>query len=367
MAATTLDEELVEGIRGAKKKARNFAIIAKGPAPVKLIVQKKPLRDGDINKAKTEFKGNDVIRGVVAGEGAELVFYVLGEEPTLKTTKLKEFIAEQTELTVKPRFAVVNELPVVSESDDDEVQAQSQASPQPESIAPPPPPPPVPPPPPPPALDAKTLLAALNKLSPQIQAAAQAHPNRKQDLLALVAGIKQQVGNQQTIGEAKGTLSQIMQLLKELGSGQAAPAPTKAPPGPAAGSLVAFQKSRLDWDSTRKAVQAELQKLEQSILAASKAEPDADEIAAGTKNLYTMLDTLDTRLIDKLDDALNAEKPEQRAKLQDEAYDIVAEYRDFVDSDPLLQEIDQKNGFTQVAIKSRLVATLDDLGSRLVS
>jgi hypothetical protein len=104
-----------------------------------------------------------------------------------------------------------------------------------------------------------------------------------------------------------------------------------------------------------------------AIHSASQDEPDLDQIAAGTKNLYTMLDTLDTRLIDKLDDALNAEESARREKLQEEAYDIVVEYRDFVASDPLLQDIDKKNGFMAVAIKSRLVATLDDLASRLVS
>jgi hypothetical protein len=139
-----------------------------------------------------------------------------------------------------------------------------------------------------------------------------------------------------------------------------------APPGEPAGkvSLVAFQQSRLAWDRARKTVQSELQKLEKEILAACKDEPDIADIAAGTKDLYEMLEVLDERLIDTLDEALNAESPEKRAALHLDARGLVDEYRAFVNEEALIQDIDA-NGFVNLAVRSTLTSTLDDLAKKL--
>jgi len=118
MANAKLDDELLEGLKQAKKSPRYFAVIAKGAVPLRLLVQKKKLRDGELTKAKTEAKGTDIITGVVVGNGADLAFQVLGEEPSVKPTKLKELIATQTELTTKPRWEVVTALPELGEADE---------------------------------------------------------------------------------------------------------------------------------------------------------------------------------------------------------------------------------------------------------
>src|SRR5690606_26590537 len=79
--ATTLDEELFAGLQQArKKKARNYCLIAKGPEVLKLIVQKKKIPAGVVQKAKAEVKGNNIIEGVVFGEGVSLTFEVLDSE-----------------------------------------------------------------------------------------------------------------------------------------------------------------------------------------------------------------------------------------------------------------------------------------------
>ena len=122
-----LDEELIEGLKGAKKSPRNFALIAKGVSPVKLLVQKKKFRDGELMKAKTEAKGNDVITGVLVASGSDFAFQVLGAEPSVKTTKLKELIAEQTEMTAKPRWEVVTTLTEVKEEDEQREQESQDA------------------------------------------------------------------------------------------------------------------------------------------------------------------------------------------------------------------------------------------------
>ncbi|MDY0744408.1 hypothetical protein SNE35_07815 [Paucibacter sp. R3-3] len=137
-------------------------------------------------------------------------------------------------------------------------------------------------------------------------------------------------------------------------------------------SLVQMQASRLAWDSLRKNVQAQLQKLEASVLEAVRkhnadesAEDEYDEtgVATSVKSLYAMLDTLDTRLIDKLDEALNAEGAE-RDRLNAEAAGIAREYQAFVDSDPLIQEIDA-NGFVPTNIRAELQRTLGQLHAQL--
>src|SRR5262245_42911957 len=115
MKKTVADEELLKGLMQARlNKPRYFAVIYKGAAPGKLIVQKKPIQDGQINKAKVEVPGSDVIQGVCLGDGAELAFQVLAE-PSLKPLKLRELIEDQTELKTKPYWQVVQQLSVVPE------------------------------------------------------------------------------------------------------------------------------------------------------------------------------------------------------------------------------------------------------------
>jgi len=137
-------------------------------------------------------------------------------------------------------------------------------------------------------------------------------------------------------------------------------------------SLVQMQASRLAWDSLRKNVQAQLQRLEASVLDAVRkynadesAEDEYDEtgVATSVKSLYAMLDALDTRLIDKLDEALNAEGAE-RDRLNAEAAVIAREYQAFVDSDPLIQEIDA-NGFVPTNIRAEVLRTLGQLHAQL--
>lgn len=137
-------------------------------------------------------------------------------------------------------------------------------------------------------------------------------------------------------------------------------------------SLVALQKSRLAWDATRKAIQAQIQALERAIIDAvdkhnadegSEDEYDEGELVKGLPKLYEVLNTFDTRLIDKLDDALNA-SGDQRLTLQQEASGIVSEYRASLAADTTLPLID-KSGFLPNAIRPILDKTLTVLATQL--
>lgn len=137
-------------------------------------------------------------------------------------------------------------------------------------------------------------------------------------------------------------------------------------------SLVELQKSRLAWDSLRKSVHAQLEKLEQSIIADVKAhnadetaedEFDEGEVTAAVKKLYTILGQYDQQLMDKLDEALNAKTDEQRRSHHDEAAQIIKQYQAFVAGDSMLAVIDE-NGFTKSTIRNEVVGTLTELAGK---
>src|SRR5262245_30589211 len=122
------DTDLDAGLDEAKKNPRYFAVITKGQTIVKMIVQKKQIKDGDLQYAKREFKGNDSILGVCTRSGAQLILQVHGAEPTLKPNKIKDFIIGETGSTVKPEWQVVTELAKVPDSE--EQKSDSSAEPR---------------------------------------------------------------------------------------------------------------------------------------------------------------------------------------------------------------------------------------------
>jgi hypothetical protein len=137
-------------------------------------------------------------------------------------------------------------------------------------------------------------------------------------------------------------------------------------------SLVELQKSRLAYDSLRKSVQHQLQQLEKSILdgvqshnadESTEDEFEEGEVAAGVKQLYSILQQLDERLIDKLDEALNAASDAERQARHKEAGKIVLEYQAFAAGDPMLATIDE-NGFTKTTIREAVASTLKDLAGK---
>jgi hypothetical protein len=162
-------------------------------------------------------------------------------------------------------------------------------------------------------------------------------------------------------------LAQALALLDEIdalitASGSTAGSVPKV--AAATGGKVVFQQTRLAWDQTRKQVQVELKKLEDSVLSEAKGEPDFAQIAQNSKVLYTVLDHLDERLIDKLDDALSASTPEERTGFSQEAREIVDQYIDYVKSDELLRDIDD-NGFVDMQIGSMLTERLTAMAAQL--
>ncbi|MDY0746206.1 hypothetical protein SNE35_16935 [Paucibacter sp. R3-3] len=203
-----------------------------------------------------------------------------------------------------------------------------------------------------------TYMARFEALDEPYRQALRRNPEMEAKLLALhgFAIDKAEVHQFQAALQA---LDRLEKLINET------PAATAAG-GAKPASFVAFTQTRLAWDQTRKAVQADLRKLEAEILARCKDESDFADIEVGAKTLYEMLDVLDERLIDKLDEALNAATPQARQQLHLQAREIVDEYLEFVETDELVADIDA-NGFVDTAVRSTLTARLHDMAGRLAS
>lgn len=137
------------------------------------------------------------------------------------------------------------------------------------------------------------------------------------------------------------------------------------PRGTAAqGRFVQFMSARLLWDDTRQSVQAQLRKLEAAIREATKDKPYAEEASRNTPLLYEMLEIFDTRLSDKLDEALNAAAPEDRSRLRKQAMGILAEYVKYLKSDPIFEELDE-NPFVPLTVRRDLTDALVRIGKHL--
>ncbi|KQP35420.1 hypothetical protein [Pseudorhodoferax sp. Leaf274] len=210
--------------------------------------------------------------------------------------------------------------------------------------------------------EAGAFNARLAALLPRVKTALAAGGPDDIKLKVSEAGV---FARKKDFAQARALLDEAERLMAASGGGGEPAAAPVAPEGQSAKAVsqVAFTQSRLAWDQVRKFVQGELRKLESAILAESTEEEDYDAIQAGSKQLYEVLDVLDERLIDKLDEALNAEGDQRRA-LHGEAREIIDEYLDYVNSEPLMQDIDD-SGFVDLQIRSTLTTRLQKMAADL--
>ncbi len=130
------------------------------------------------------------------------------------------------------------------------------------------------------------------------------------------------------------------------------------------GRFVHHAKARLTWSAVRQKVKADLQALEQAIVAEYGNRQDVPDLAAKLRKLDTILAALDESLTKTLDDALNAPNLAARAALHDKARELVARYQAFVSSDPLVAAID-RNPFVPLTTHATLSKTLQVLDRSL--
>ena len=367
---TTLDEELYDGIQQArKKKPRYFAMITKGADVVGLIVQKKKILEGAVQSAKKEFKGNQVIQGVCQGEGVELTFEVL-EEQNIKPLKIKEFIDEQTELTIKPQWLVVKALSEVKENEDEIAGAPAAGAPTaptaPTAGAPTAPPET-------PAGDALAELAAkMKQLKPAVQVAIVANPTRKDDLLGPVAAFKKQIEAKDEAG-ARQSLMDVVKLIKELTStGATPPPPTSAQQAGTEDAAypkakAKFAAARGTWIKVKDQAVANIHAIRDAMVAEYKDAAEVKEnLARGVKELDEVAAKFNEELKLKFD-AFTADPPpppDAREGIKRETLALIGAYRQEIEGNSIYEDLDQRE-FAQVLVKAPLLKALAGMAKDL--
>ena len=370
----TLDEDLKEGLQQAKKKPRHFAMITKGSNVLDLIVQKKKILDKQALSAKSEAGGTEIIRGVCQGQGTEITFEVI-EEQTIPPMKIKDFINERTELTVKPKWAVVKALTEVKEEDDVPSGAGQTATAAPETVAPET----VAPETVAPETKARPaddplaeLSAKMKNLKPAVQSALVANPARKDDLLGPVATFKKQIEAKDATG-AQQSLVAVAKLLKEL---SAAPAPTAsatAPttpeaPDPAYTKAKAkFAAARGTWIKVKDQAVNNIHAIRDAMVAEFKSVPELKEnLARGVNELDAVAAKFNDDLKRKFDE-FTADPPpavEARDRIKGETLALIGAYRQEIEGNSIYEDLDQRE-FAQVLVKAPLLKALSGMAKDL--
>ena len=367
---TTIDEELYDGLQQArKKKPRYFALITKGADVVGLIVQKKKINDGQAAKAKAEAKGSGVITGVCHGQGVELTFEVEGTEPSIATKKIKDFIDEETELALKPQWAVVKTLTEVKEEDDTQPGATTAKAPPPTTE--PTPTQPVTEPTTPPTGDPLAdLKAKLKALTPAVTNAILASPARKKDLLDAVDICKKQIKAEKAT-EAQVALQDVARLINELMAGGST-SPTSGQPSGTdeagyAKAKAKFAACRGIWIRVRDKAVSDIHAIRDAMVAEYK---DVKELAQNLARGVSELNGAANRFNDDLKlkfDAFIADPPpppEAREGIKKETLALIETYRSEIESNQLYEALDQKE-FAQVLVKAPLLQTLQAMAKDL--
>jgi hypothetical protein len=357
-SSTLMTSAMVPLIRQLLKgEVQMHALIARTSKKVAVLIRRRPISPSYrkiLAQYLLETSGIKYIAAECAGESGQLRF-LLDTSPSGLSKKLRLAIFEQTGLRTKVIAQFEDEAETDSDSEDVGTTEGKQDS-KTESD---------------PGANFKTRLI---DLLPRIKSAATANHPAAQDikLKTSEAGV---LAGKKDFPRANQRLDEVEALLIKSQATDPASAPTEPksaqaePARATSGSInpqVAFTQSRLAWDQTRKKIQSDLRKLEAAILAKCQTEPFAKEVAAGTKNLYALLDHLDERLIDKLDEALNASEPILRKARHVEARHIVDEYLEFVASNPLMRDIDN-NGFESTSILPAVNASLKLISTRLAA
>lgn len=260
------DDDLIAGLRLARKKALNFVLVCKGTNVLKAFVQKKTILSGQVKEARTATGGNLVIEGVVQQVADEMVFNVVGDQPSLRIAAFRDYIKDNSGLKIKPVFKVVKELPTVvddgpddlandlegDENETEEGTGNDAGNVQPNAPAPPaaeipsqeiPPPPPVaaeptneiPEAPPGPSTEDLEKIAALRakvaELTPTIKKAATTAPTRAQEMMSAVAAFKT-AAKSEVLKDAQETYAALAKILKEMMTPTVTPPVPNAPPPP---------------------------------------------------------------------------------------------------------------------------------------
>lgn len=175
------------------------------------------------------------------------------------------------------------------------------------------------------------------------------------DTLATTFAVSQERAEAGKFDDALKILARLDGLLRQAGQATAAPA---VPDG-----IVVFQKSKLAWEKTRKQMQAEMRRLQKSIVDRCNA-LGLTEVAADTEELFHQLGTIDESLEDALDLVINAEHGPPRDAEKAKASRAIDRYLAHLNT-PFFKDLDTGNGFASVQVVGPAIVTLQAVKKRL--
>ncbi len=147
-------------------------------------------------------------------------------------------------------------------------------------------------------------------------------------------------------------------------AGPTAPTQPQAP-GRLESKLVAFQKCRLIWESSRKKVAAEIAALKR-VISHEFGEDDAEACQVALDALDDILENFDETLTDRLDALLQADTEAKREKCAAQAKAALVDYLRYLKSNDIIKNLDGDNPLgVKLSIASTLSVSLQAIGAQL--
>jgi hypothetical protein len=130
--------------------------------------------------------------------------------------------------------------------------------------------------------------------------------------------------------------------------------------------LVAFARTRLEWEDAKKQAANDLANLRQAVEGDAEEEEDATIFAAAVSRLEQVMARFQEGLGDALDDLANADEPGKISASKARAGQIVDGYLAHISSDPVLAHIEH-NPYVAAPVAATLRAPLEKVRAQLAA
>jgi hypothetical protein len=364
--APKADKFLLQGLKVLKSQPGVFALAIGGKGAY--LVAGPRLAPDALKQAKAE-TGGSFLRGDCEWSQPKkaFVFVLPKKPPSGLAKKIRKAILDQTlkKLQVKVLVRGPDGQEIDAETDADTLGAVDLEDVTETAAAAPPP-----------SQDSILFANRKRTLSPAYDKAIQANPASQKELDNLLAQAMTaaKANNWQA---ALDLLDRYEVAIKEALF--AAPKPAKAtaagdkPAKPKRTSDGVYRQFQKLWELVRKTAHAELLAAEKKVIAYCRSvndDPNADvtydiaDLEAKAKKLFTVLESLDERLIAKVDEVLTAMTEADRSAKHEEAKAIIGEYEQFVNGNDILAAL-QTSQVAQSNIGQTIKGVLNSMKSKL--
>lgn len=345
MAETNYVAEIKSSVAVSRKRDLNFALCyGKKPEDMVLVFHRQKNPEVLMRQAKKDGETNKVAYGTIRTKGKVMSMTLEDEAPPGLILQGKRYFSSiglnmKLKLLAQDGTVLEADEDISAEDEIDEIAAQPEENAPKETQEPEVEDP-----------NAKKWLAARGKVGPSIKEALTTnHPQGAKIKELWAVAVKR--ADDQDFTAALTILSKLVPLLKA--GGTTASSEDKGTDGPSAQVL---DNARDLWVTARGKMLSEMKRLEATILAEEKSdeinEPeDLAEIEARVAELASYLDPFDGRFEDALARAADASTPDQKRSTVGTALGVLEEFKTVL-SDPFFSNVDEDNGYVNVAIAS---------------